>query len=278
MITSLRRCVWFAFVPTFPRLSKMMISVRDKTQNVTGYWGPVDTTTTFCEQHYSLSPFFAEFFNAWSSIVYVIVGAYLIRKFHNDAWVRSSALWLATIGVGSFAFHATMRYSMQLLDELPMVGFISTVIIAKTMSKDHEGIAKYSTYIQMWILLQAATLVAVYLYFEFYQIFIDGFTFMVLNDVVVGHLLTYCGPNQKMKRKVQTCALVFLIVGRVAWETENQLCGTYPAFVWPLHTVWHFFSVASAYNTCIFVNLCRIGENDKIPDLIGYNTRKAKDQ
>jgi dihydroceramidase len=266
------------FGPPFPSPPKMMITVRDKTQNITGYWGPVDTTTTFCEQHYSLSPFFAEFFNAWSSIVFIIVGAYLIRKFRGDTWVRIAALWLALIGIGSFAFHATMRYSMQLLDELPMVGFISTVILAKTMSKDHKGIEKYATYIQIWVSLQAVMLVTVYLYFELYQIFIDGFTFMVINDVVVGHLLASRGPHQKMKRKVQTCALGFIILGRVAWETENQLCGTYPTVVWPLHSVWHFLSVASAYNTCIFVCLCRIGANDKIPALIGYNTTKAKDE
>lgn len=253
-----------------------MIKVTDKTQNVTGYWGPVDTTTSFCEGHYSSSPYFAEFFNAWSSLIYVIVGAYLIRKFYRDTWVPIAASWLILIGLGSFAFHATMRYSMQLLDELPMVGFIYTVIVAKTTSKDHKGIEKYATWIQIWISLQAVALVTIYLYFKFYQIFVDGFTVMVLHDAVVAHLLRCVGPHLEMKRTVQMYSFLFIVLGKVLWEVENLLCGNYQAFVWPLHLIWHFLSASSAYNTCIFLYLCRIGENDKIPDLVGYNRTKAK--
>lgn len=243
--------------------------------NGTGYWGPVDTTTTFCEPHYASSPYFAEFFNAWSSMIYVIVGAYLIRKLSKDTWVPIAALWLAAIGIGSFSFHATMRYSMQLADELPMVGFILTVILAKSTSKDHKGIEKYATFIQIWISCVAVALVTIYLYFDFYQIFLDGFTFMVVNDVVIGHLLKV-GPHLELKRKVQLRALVFIILGRVVWELENRLCENHQAIVWPLHTVWHLFSAASAYNTCIFVYLCRIAENDNIPEFVGYNSYSTK--
>ena len=255
-----------------------MIKVTDKTQNITGYWGPVDTTTSFCEAHYSSSPYFAEFFNAWSSLIYVIVGAYLIGKFHRDTCVTIAAAWLIVIGFGSFAFHATMRYSMQLLDELPMVGLIHAVIVARTMSKDHKGIRKYATLIQIIVTLQAVALVTVYMYFKYYQIFVDGFTLLVIQDAVLGFLLHSAGPHLEMKRTVLVYSVVLILLGKVLWEVENQLCGQYQAFVWPLHVFWHFFSASSAYNTSIFIYLCRIGESDTIPDLVGYSKKKVKKQ
>ena len=253
-----------------------MIKVTDKTQNITGYWGPVDTTTTFCEAHYSFSPYFAEFFNAWTSVIYVIVGAYLIRKFRRDTWVTIAALWLIVIGGGSFAFHATMRYSMQLLDELPMLGFIHAVIVTKTLSKDHKWIVKYATYIQILTTLQAAVLVTLYLYFKYYQIFVDGFTLLCLQDAVLGYLLNSSGSHLEMKRTVLLASVTSIVIGKVMWEVENHLCGSYQAIVWPLHMMWHFFSASSAYNTSIFLYLCRIGENDKIPALVGYNRKESK--
>jgi hypothetical protein len=99
---------------------------------------------------------------------------------------------------------------------------------------------------------------------------------MVLHDAVVAHLLRCVGPHLEMKRTVQMYSFLFIVLGKVLWEVENLLCGNYQAFVWPLHLIWHFLSASSAYNTCIFLYLCRIGENDKIPDLVGYNRTKAK--
>ena len=78
---------------------------------------------------------------------------------------------------------------MHLLDELPMVGFIHAVIVAKTMSKDHKGIEKYSTFIHILITLKGVVLVTLYLNFKYYQIGLDEFTLMVLQDAVLGHLL-----------------------------------------------------------------------------------------
>jgi dihydroceramidase len=34
------------------------------------------------------------------------------------AWLYA---WMGIIGLGSFLFHATLKYSMQLLDEIPML-------------------------------------------------------------------------------------------------------------------------------------------------------------
>lgn len=273
-------------ITSFKMLSEGLteeIATANKAQDITtsGYWGDIDTTTTFCEANYSLSPYFAEFFNAWSSLVYVVVGIYIIRKFPNDkCWMLMGGLWLVAIGLGSFCFHATMRYSMQLTDELPMVGFIWTMMMHKTMSKQHPVIQKYATSLQVLISLQAVVVVALYTYFELYEIFLHGFTFMVVNNTIFGFFLKSVGPHVELKKKVNLYSLCLIIGGKAVWELERQFCDRLPV-VWPLHTVWHFLSAGSAYNACFFNYLCCPDDDDETvkPSMLGWatkNTKKAK--
>jgi len=252
-----------------------MLKVTDKRQNISGFWGDVNTTTNFCEPHYALSPYFAEFFNAWSSMVFVVVGLYALSKLSKDSFSKFASLWLIAIGIGSFLFHAAMRYYTQLADELPMVGFMLTVTLAKTTSTHHKGIMKVSTYIQVWMCFLAAALVITYAYFGLYEIFLNGFTFMVLNDLVVGHFLKTTGPNLELKAKTVHHALLFVVLGRIVWEAENVLCASHP-YVWPMHTLWHFLSAASAYNSTIYAYLCRIDASVEIPELLGYGRYAGK--
>jgi dihydroceramidase len=277
--------------------SLLFSPVTDKTQNITGYWGTVDTTTTFCEPHYSWSPYFAEFVNAWSSLIYVVVGSYVMRKFANDdddktttaqpsffmGYLPMAGLWLVAIGLGSFLFHGTMRYSMQLLDELPMVGLMWSVIMHKATSKQHAGIHKYGTLIQIFISLQAVTWVTAYLYLELYEVFLHGFTAMVFTDAILAYLLqSAAGPSSSsklvvaLKQKVNRHAVAYILVGKAVWELENHLCPSMPS-IWPMHTIWHLFSAASAYHTCYFGHLCQLTtdeELDQIPELIGWTTKR----
>ena len=43
-------------------------------------------------------------------------------RFSSD--LKAVLFWVVIIGLGSAAFHATMRYKLQLADELPMLGLI----------------------------------------------------------------------------------------------------------------------------------------------------------
>lgn len=249
-----------------------MLKVTDKTQNISGYWGAVDTTTNFCEPHYSLSPYIAEFFNSCSSFVYVVVGAYLLYKLRhqNDKAVNTSALWLVAIGVGSALFHGTMRYSMQLADELPMVGFVLSGMLAKTTVTFHEGVKKWSKHIRIAGCCQALLLVVLYGYFKLYEIFVNGFALLVVSDVALGHVLNNTtGPHVERRKTAWLYAVVFIILGRVVWETENMYCGTNPQ-IWPMHSLWHFLSATSAYNAVVHVCLCRMDDSQQLPSLIGW--------
>jgi dihydroceramidase len=90
---------------------------------VPGYWGPPTATVDWCEANYVCSHYVCEWFNTVSSVAMVIVGA-------AGAWIHWRVLerrfvlaYLAVtiVGIGSIAFHATLRRELQMLDELPML-------------------------------------------------------------------------------------------------------------------------------------------------------------
>lgn len=79
----------------------------------------------FCEAR--LDGWIAEPANAWSSFVYVIVGAWLLARASNAGRrddVRSPLLLVGAtailVGLGSFAFHATASFAGEFADEASM--------------------------------------------------------------------------------------------------------------------------------------------------------------
>lgn len=249
-------------------------SVASRVHNTTGYWGDVDATHAFCEPHYSTSPYFAEFYNSVSSMIFVVTGIYAFAMAKNDVYIQIAALWLVFIGVGSALFHGIMWYWMQLLDELPMVGFMMTLMLAYVGSKNPILNGK-RTFLRVFILIECIGVAVVYIITQQYEIFFHGFVTII---TTMG-LLTFA-LKQDTGRHVQHQNTAFrngvgaIIVGRIFWESENRLCETYPA-VWPLHVGWHLVSNISAYYTIMGALILRLDEAQELPVLVGF-PRKQK--
>jgi dihydroceramidase len=92
-----------------------------------GFWGIPTATVDWCEQNYAVSPYLGEFFNTVSSLAMVIAGSLgLVQgRWAADSRIRVAYGLLALVGLGSVAFHATLRFEFQLLDELPMLYLVT---------------------------------------------------------------------------------------------------------------------------------------------------------
>ncbi|KAJ2516704.1 hypothetical protein H4217_004416 [Coemansia sp. RSA 1939] len=92
----------------------------------TGFWGDVTASMDWCEENYEWTPYIAEFFNSWSSIAMVILGEACARMnpTGNPAFTLLGRS-ITVVGIGSWLFHATLKYSMQMTDELPMLWSMS---------------------------------------------------------------------------------------------------------------------------------------------------------
>ena len=95
-----------------------------------GLWGVPTSTVDWCEANYQYTPLVAELWNTLSSLSMVAAGAlgvWLHRRVLSRRFVAAFLL-LALVGLGSVAFHATLRFELQLLDELPMLYLVALMV------------------------------------------------------------------------------------------------------------------------------------------------------
>jgi len=89
-----------------------------------GYWGDTTATLDWCEQNYEVSWYIAEFWNTVTNLSMIIPPIWGIHKCLQrglETRYLVGFLALLLVGIGSTMFHMTLQWSMQLLDEIPMV-------------------------------------------------------------------------------------------------------------------------------------------------------------
>lgn len=93
-------------------------------KNYDGYWGPVTATLDWCEGNYDTCFFIAEFYNTVTNAAIIllgILGIYQCRRIRLGLEYELAFSFLCMVGMGSWLFHSTLLYWMQMLDELPMI-------------------------------------------------------------------------------------------------------------------------------------------------------------
>ncbi|KPI40798.1 Alkaline ceramidase 3 [Cyphellophora attinorum] len=108
---------------------------------LSGYWRPVTSTINWCEEDYYATPYSAELINSLTNLWFIYLAQRGIRNCLSQRhdriflWAFSSYLM---IGVGSFIFHSTLKYPMQLLDELSMI-YTTCILFFATFEHGLEG-------------------------------------------------------------------------------------------------------------------------------------------
>jgi len=208
-----------------------------------GYWGPVDASMDWCEPNYAVTPFIAEFWNTISAIpmfTWSLVGWYLCYTAGvKEARFRVLLASLGFIGLGSACFHGTLRFSAQLLDELPMMIASYCALFCALEIKNNRPRKEVMVGCVLGMLLQCIS----YTLFKWYLIFIAGYSLVMLLQMVI--IAQHIVQDFKLKRwhsQSFWLALIGLamIVGSCAlWILENAFCEHLGKF--KLHAVWHLF-------------------------------------
>lgn len=212
------------------------------------FWGAIDAAHTFCEPKYATSTVVAEFFNALSSFVYMAAGAAMLCR--GCHWkVGAGYAMLIVVGVGSVLFHATMRFTMELCDEVPMLLLIIAFLLGKEDCLDCLSGPAGRRRFRVGSALAVALSTAAYIHFKVYQIFVISFTLMVL-FLIATHF--FPSARRRWTPALQTCfarAVGGIGAGKLVWEAEQRLCAAHPG-VWPLHIAWHVLScIGGVYAT-----------------------------
>ncbi|EED24287.1 alkaline dihydroceramidase Ydc1, putative [Talaromyces stipitatus ATCC 10500] len=89
-----------------------------------GYWSPVTSTLNWCEEDYYATPYSAEIVNSLTNLLFLLLGikgVLNVRKHGHDKVFEVAFYGYLLVGTGSFLFHSTLKYPMQLVDELSMI-------------------------------------------------------------------------------------------------------------------------------------------------------------
>ncbi|CAI7624336.1 unnamed protein product [Penicillium glandicola] len=89
-----------------------------------GYWEPVTSTLNWCEEDYYATEYAAEIVNTLTNLLFMWLGVQGIRSCRrngHDQIFTVALLGYIIVGTGSFLFHSTLKYPMQLVDELSMI-------------------------------------------------------------------------------------------------------------------------------------------------------------
>lgn len=109
-----------------------------------GYWLPVTSTINWCEEDYYATRYSAEIVNTLTNLLFVALGIKGVRnclKYEHDSVFLVAFIGYLLVGSGSFAFHSTLKYPMQLVDELSMI-YTACLMCYATFSFSRSRVAR----------------------------------------------------------------------------------------------------------------------------------------
>jgi len=222
--------------------------------NKIGYWGPVTATLDWCEYNYSNSFYIAEFYNSISNVIFLLLTAYGLYRSQSVSMKNNPLIQVrflvgyaifALVGLGSFTFHATLLYSAQLLDELPMIycALIFVFFVLEDQPKNMFGI------LLVVLLVLCGLLITV-----IYLIYNEPVFHQICYGILVGVLIVRC-YRWEMKydthlviKRYFRIAVSSYILAFTLWNIDVHFC-EYVRYLL-LHSWWHFFT---AYGTYLFI-------------------------
>ncbi|ODN03020.1 Alkaline ceramidase 3 [Orchesella cincta] len=228
------------------------------------FWGPPTSTVDWCEMNYEVSPFIAEFWNTVSNLIMIILpilGIIEIMRMRLEKKYILTHCSLIAVGIGSWAFHMTLLYYMQLLDELPML-FANGILIYQI------GEIRKSVKKPVNSKLAFACCVSTFLFSVIHVAFKNNVLFqgMYGAGVLVVLSLDY---RLIVDNKCRTCTrllsagfLMFLVAFGL-WNIDNQHCSQLtnlrtelPPYLGPmtqLHAWWHVLTGYGTYIHILFI-------------------------
>jgi len=194
------------------------------------YWGLQDASISFCEKDYEQTDYIAEFYNTYSSLIYVLTGAALLKT-----KVHTLAIGLMFVGFGSVILHGTMRYYGQIIDELSMMTL--SYLVLNYIKKKYKIVY----------------LIPLYIFYLFtYTNFIFFFCSFCLSILLI---IYHCSKYKCENNEFYIYAFcMFFLSGSVCWLGDQFLCEYTQEF--NLHALWHLFTCFGIF--CGFIFLSKI--------------------
>uniref|UniRef100_A0A8D1V9X2 Alkaline ceramidase n=2 Tax=Sus scrofa TaxID=9823 RepID=A0A8D1V9X2_PIG len=226
-----------------------------------GYWGPPTSTLDWCEENYAVTWYIAEFWNTVSNLIMIIPPVFGAIQSVRDGLEKryiASYLALTVVGMGSWCFHMTLKYEMQLLDELPMI--YSCCIFVYCMFECFKTKSSVNYHLLFTLVLFSLIVTTVYLKVKepiFHQVMYGMLVFTLVVRSI--YIVTWVYP---WLRGLGYTSLGIFLMGFLLWNIDNIFCDSLRNFrkkVPPIigvttqfHAWWHILTGLGSYLHILF--------------------------
>ncbi|KAF2686523.1 alkaline ceramidase-like protein [Lentithecium fluviatile CBS 122367] len=245
-----------------------------------GRWSPVTSTLNWCEEDYYATIYAAEIINTLTNLLFMYLaskGIHNCMKHGHDTVFLVAFIGYLLVGSGSFLFHATLKYPMQLVDELSMI-YTTCLMCFATFSYGKSR--RYSTILALSLIGLALFITLYYHYLQdpaFHQN-----AYAILTAIVLFRAMYVMEVNMRprfreMERKGEGAAredrrdekilrqmwimiawgLSIFLGGFLLWHLDNVHCSTLRrwrrqvgmpwGFLLEGHGWWHLMTGTGAY-------------------------------
>ncbi|KAI1814627.1 alkaline dihydroceramidase [Poronia punctata] len=263
-----------------------------------GFWGEKTSTLNFCEEDYVMSYYCAEVCNTVTNILFLWLGVRGIRdciKYNHPSIFLATFVGYIVVGIGSTLFHGTLKYTMQLVDELAMI-YTTFFMLQATFAYGRS--LRFSAVLAVTLFATAYFITARYYYTKDPKFHQDAYT--VLTALVVFSnmwiLEKKLRPSLKARDakrpstttvpkadeivsqmwKMVMVGLSIFLGGYLVWILDNTYCNTVRrwrhqiqlpwAVVLEGHAWWHLMTGIGAYYYIVWrtwIQRCLDGDEDK---------------
>jgi len=235
------------------------------TPHYIGFWGKPTASLDWCELNYTVSPFIAEFWNTLSSLwltFLAVFGMYHGLRLHVKTRVHMSYVSLGVVGIGSALFHATLLYSCQLLDELPMI--YGTLVFLYTLIEFEKDSFFDKLFIPVLFSIGSAITILMLINSNAPMLHQVAYAVLVGILVVRAAHITYMSPHMprmeynNFRYLFWYSAFVFGS-GYLSWLTERKMCNNgYVISGVQLHSLWHVLTGTGTFGLIQFLTYYRL--------------------
>lgn len=234
---------------------------------IDGYWGQPTSTIDWCEENYITTKYIAEFWNTISNLAMIIpsiTGFYYAYRNNLHQRFMFCFLSITFVGFGSWNFHMTLLYEMQLFDEIPMIwGSLMLVycLMIHYYPKFRENIYK-NMMLKMILITYGVLSLFTYLYLKTPILFQISYVILVTYMLYLTILLLRYRPCNRTVFYVATFIYYF---GAFLWMIDNFYCDQLRLFrqtntilpfilnpMTQLHAWWHVFAGYGSYLHILF--------------------------
>lgn len=239
---------------------------------MSSFWGPVTSTTEWCEKNYTHSSYIAEFYNTISNIPCILLALIgLINALRQGFEKRFSVLHISNmiLAIGSMLFHATLQHVQQQSDETPMVWEMLLYLYVLYSPDWH-----YRSTMPTFLFLYGAAFAVVHSFVRFGI----GFKvhYVVLCFLCIPRMYKYYIHTKDIAAKrLAKLYVATIFLGSLCWLFDRLFCKQLSSwYINPQgHALWHVLMGFNSYFANTFLMFCRAQQlewNPQVAHLFGF--------